>query len=375
MNADTERSPTPAPPQRALPAAVMIGWIFAAAVMMLLEFQRRQNAQHYQGELFLIGITAMLACVFAALGIAGANLARRRAVGRSLLGAVAALAPLGFWVLVGWYGLRCWSKRYVPNDPLMNYAKGAGASLMEVQARWLYPHRVERRRSVERGRLVMFHHPGLADPQGDADRMAAYLDDLEELIGQPPGAPIHWVRGRLLGQGGMSLFGLALGSSHSEMLGAFDQLPMGLPSLDRHEVAHAYLRGLLPAESDPPTILNEGWAEAAASGWLQAGGGVDHRDIQAEFRALSANPDSPALAELLGPSWYHHDHGPVYSFGPHLVRYLVLRDGFETFRRLCARIRPETVEPTFQELYGATPAMIEQELIRESLAPLEAPPD
>lgn len=360
--------PPPAPPSPALSAAAMLACIFAAALLMLLEFQRRQGAQHYQGELCLVALAAMVGSSLTAVGLAGANLARRRAVARSLLGAVVALAPLGFWALVGAYGQRCWSVRHVPNNSLMNLVKGLGASLMEAQAAWLYPDR------VERGRFVMFHR-GLPNAESEAGRMTGYLDDLEDLIGEPPRQRIHWVRGRLLGQGGLSLYGLALGSAEAPNLSAPPMPLYGLGTIDRHEVAHAYLTGLLPPDADVPTVLSEGWAEAAARGWIQLGGGGGPDEDRRGLFDDQADPALPRLPELLGPAWYHEDHGAVYRFGPYLVRYLVVRDGFPKFRELCARIRPETVDAVFQEIYGATPAMIEQELIRDSLAPLENPPE
>jgi hypothetical protein len=158
--------------------------------------------------------------------------------------AVLGVLPPLFWLALGWYGQRQWGSRNVPHNLPLALVRMAGASLMEAQARYLYPHR------LETDRLVMFYDDAVADPQRDLETMDRHVARLQETTGLTLRAKIWWVRGSLLGQEGVALYGLALGSSTSPA-----------EYRDRHELAHAVIyQGEYP-DTDPPTLLVEGWAE------------------------------------------------------------------------------------------------------------------
>ena len=200
----------------------------------------------------------------------------------------------------------------------MNLAKRGGASLMEAELALSVPYRV-------RGeRVVMFHRGTVAHPGEEMAAMEAYLADLEGRLGRPLRAPVHWMRGTLLGgMGRLAVYGVALGSKESPIEVTAE--PESLDALDRHEVAHVFMGQMMPPEADPPTILVEGWAEAAAAGWLEprpedgdTGAGLP---TAADGGLLGAQGET--LSGLMGPRWYHQDSGPVYAVGQNLVRYLV----------------------------------------------------
>lgn len=359
---------------RWLPRAALLACLACAGSVGLLTAQHWLGVQHFRPLPFVVLLAlTFVASAFAVL-VALVNPLRWRVVGVSPWWVAVALLPLGLWVAVGVHGIRNWSVRYVPTDPLMNLAKRAGASLMEGEAAWMYPRRLEGRR------VVMFHR-GISRPDEDVALMDAYLGGLEELLGRPLRAPIHWVRGPVFGSmDGLSIYGLAIGSSTSEMdpPGGGSAGARRLDQLDRHEAAHAVLSSVMPPSADVPTILNEGWAEACGSRWL----GTDRvhlENVWSDYR-IQMSPDfaggrMPGLPELFGPDWYHQDSGPVYAYGSYLVRHLVDRHGPEAFLDLAASIRPGNVEATFQRIYGMDVAGIER-AIRDEMAaigPLELP--
>lgn len=343
---------------RWLPRAALPACVACAGAVGLLTVQHWAGAQHFRPLPFMILIVLMIVASAVAVLPALANPLRWRVARVSPWGVAVALLPVGLWAAVAVHGLRSWGVRYVPNDPLMNLAKRAGASLMEAEAAWIYPYRLEGRR------VVMFHR-GVSHPGDDVALMDAYLGGLEDLLGKPLKAPIHWVRGTVLGgMDGLSVYGLAIGSAVSEM-DPSSGIPGGarrLGSLDRHEAAHAVLAGLLPPSADLPTILNEGWAEACGYGWLGPDP-VDEAILRDDYRRL-VDPGNtpPTLAALFGPDWYHQDSGPVYPHGGHLVRHLVARYGAEAFLDLATTIRPGTVEATFRRVYGQDLLAIERDL-------------
>lgn len=348
---------TPASPssQRSLLASVLVAWVSCAAAVATLKIQHQRGIQHFEPLAFLLPLTAQAGAIVIASGLALTNLARRRRPGRSaLLGAIA-LASATLWVATAIYGFGNWSVRHVPNDFLMNLAKRAGASLMEAQAAWAFPQR------HESARVVMFHH-GVTDPDDDLWAMENHLSHLESLLDGPLRTRIHWVRGRLLGFHGLSLYGLAVWEPQPNP----ENGEIHFDPVDRHEAAHAAIAQFLPPDADVPTVLSEGWAQAHQNGWLGPRP-VREADIWADYRSISETGDpTPRLAELFGPAWYHQDSGAVYPLGAHLVRYLISRYGAPKFLTLYKSIRPGQVEATFQRLYGMTPAEIEAAMETEA---------
>ncbi len=137
----------------------------------------------------------------------------------------------------------------------------------------------------------------------------------------------------------MALYGLALGSSESPKDWNTADHPDGL-SLDRHELAHAVLHQMQPPDSDAPTLLIEGRAEAHS--------GMTSKK-RAKFAAYSrllwqfrtgAGPEQSYLSELTGPDWYRRVNAPVYSVGGALAEFLWQKHGVERFLNLYFACRP-----------------------------------
>jgi hypothetical protein len=213
---------------------------------------------------------------------------------------------------------------------------------------------------MESDRLVMFYDDRVTDPQRDLEAMDRHVADLEAKTGQPLREKIYWVRGELLGQRRIAIRGLALGSSRNPTDWETADHPDRL-SEDRHELAHAVVHQLQPADADAPTLLIEGWAEAHAGRTSQR---------RAEWTRLSrvlwrertgAGPTQSYLRELTGPAWYHRIDGPVYSVGGALAEFLVRKYGTEPFLRLYFACRPGTFEAACRTELGVELDALESE--------------
>jgi hypothetical protein len=330
--------------------------------------------QHFRPEPFLILMAVTMLAIATSWIAALVRLCTRKGRWSDLLWLAASLLPAALWTVVGVTGFSNWSQRHVPRDFLMELAKRSGASLMEGEAALRY-------RQTATPHCRMFGD-GEETSQADADRMEAYLTGLEQFTGRRLREPIHWVRGDLLGLGGLSLYGLALGSREVPRrsdANSPDAPPARLETTDRHEAGHAFMAQVLSPSADPPTTLTEGWADAL--GTFRIGPGPKSSE---EFRFVARqwkyDPSRPPLDRLFDRSWYHQDSGVVYRYGSILVWYLVENHGVERFLDLCARIGPDRVDEVFRDVYGSSVRQIELELFRAAAAPepgseLEEPPD
>jgi hypothetical protein len=228
----------------------------------------------------------------------------------------------------------------------------------------------------------MFYRDDLADPQGDAEAMNRHFARLEEMTGMPHRAKVWWVRGPLLGQRHLALYGLALGSSPSP---AF--------ALDRHELAHAVFYQHAYPDSDPPMLLMEGWAESqSVDGKTLATRALSQRRFFAEqgarwgrmsglereeFLHTLVDPEgcqrlfakegaASYLRELTGAFWYHHDAGPVYGVGGAFVDFLLRKQGPQRFVELCFACRPRTFEDDCRRIYGTELDALEKQSWQEA---------
>src|SRR5262249_34923717 len=113
--------------------------------------------------------------------------------------------------------------------------------------------------------------------------------------------------------------GIALGGEP----GAHGCGPDGLTSLDRHEVAHWAINGLLsPYQQTPPPILIEGWAEAQS--------GYSPSELYSHAARYREDGFWVPLKELILPD--HEDFGlRIYHQGGVLVDYLLARHGGPAF--------------------------------------------
>ncbi len=260
---------------------------------------------------------------------------------------VLALIPPVFFGFVGLYAMAQWRERRVANNLPMNMAKVMGVTIMRLEALIEYPNQLETERQV------MFYDR-LEHPREDADAMDRHLAAMETMMGGSLRGKVFWIRGSLpkLGLGGLSTHGLALGSDIS--------LPdwQNYVGLDRHELAHAALDQFRSPGADPPYVLHEGWAQARC--------GETPAALSREALTLrSANPEI-GLRELLGPSWYHRDRGPVYDYGGAFVDFLIRKHGMTKFLRLYNECRPESFEAVIRDVFGVDIDALEAEFWKDA---------
>ncbi len=233
----------------------------------------------------------------------------------------------GFWVAEG----RVWSTN------LMNGSTAAaGAALADAIARLQYPRRLEGRRTV----MIYAESPAAAR---EVEAMDRHVERLEELLGRPCRAKVHWIRGGILGMSGRYFQGLSLGLDDNTQPVGED----GLTDVDRHEVAHFVLHHHCRASSEPPSLLVEGWAEAQSGyepGYL----------VRRAWGARTAGT-TMTLRELTSPDWYHRHDYEVYEHGGVLVDYLLRAFGAAKFFELYTTCREETFEADCHRILGVGP--------------------
>ena len=202
-------------------ALTWLAWLLSLG---LLWWEHRARVLHPPSLLFICLFALTLGSAVAAVGAGLWRLRRgaRRRGGFVLL--PVSLVPVLVWAGLGWYAYRNGREAQVPRNLAMTLMMRAGHSMMEAQARYLYPHRMESQR------LVMFYRDGLPDPAGDLRAMDRQVAGMEERTGLRLRKRIYWARGPLLGRQGLCCFGIAAGSGES---------PAGV--LDRHELAHALI--------------------------------------------------------------------------------------------------------------------------------------
>jgi hypothetical protein len=286
---------------------------------------------HYLPFVVLITIMTVATAVTLLSGLWQVLQGPRRII--ALTWVVLALVWPAFFSFVGLYAMAQWQERWVPNNLPMNLAKLMGVTMMRLEASLEYPSRLETHR------LVMFYNR-LDHPQQDIQVMDRHLAAMETMLAGSLRGKVFWVRGRLpiLGLGGLSTHGIALGSDTSppdwQRHGGFD----------RHELAHAAIDQFRTPGADPPYVLHEGWAQAR-------NGDTSAALARAALEQRAANP-AISLRELLGPDWYHRDLGPVYSIGGAFVDFMIRNHGTGKFLRYYNECRPESFDALFRDVYG-----------------------
>jgi hypothetical protein len=291
----------------------------------------------------LLAALALATC--AALGLGGWRVIRGPGRATAAGWLVVGLVPAAGVYAPAERARRGWAHRDAPVDAVNRIVAFGGVALMEADARLRYPHRVDTRR------LVMFHR-GVATPQADADEMEQHVAAIEAELGRPLRAKVFWVRGRVLGQGGLSAFGLALGSDHSDPPG--DDAGAAHRT-DRHELAHAVLNQHEAPGADAPSFLNEGWAECHSDAPRQRV--LQGRRLEALGRR--GRGEWVSLEDLAGPRWYHQHSGVVYFQGHLWVEFILRRFGTDRFIDMCNTCRPATFDADCRRVYGHTPEELE----------------
>jgi hypothetical protein len=297
--------------------------------------------------------------------------------------------PFGLCALWGGYAYVCYSRRDVPNNLSMKLMVLAASSVTEARAVYLMPHRLETQR------LIMFYDDRVIDPSGDAEAMEQHLARMEELTGLRLRTKIFYIRGPIFDERYVSFLGLAFGTPHSPP-----------PYVDLHELAHATINQSETNDSDPPTLLTEGWAESRSvskrdlaqralqerqnvSQWGLSLAGMSAEDRE-DFRRTLIDPEHflhladlaaahggviPSwFDELTTPRWYHHDAGVIYPVGGAFTNYLIAHYGAGKFIQLYFAVRPGRFDEACQRILGTDAATLERDFWIEQERLVKAPP-
>jgi hypothetical protein len=223
------------------------------------------------------------------------------------------------------------SRKNLPDNTVHKIGRMASVTLLEWDAVRRYPN------CLETERVVMYYDDRVTDPVGDAVAIDAHLARLETTLGEKQRFKIHWVRGSSLGMRGMCI--------HSETLGS-EKSPAS--SVDRHELAHAFLYQFSDSRSEPPMLLLEGWAMA-----------VDRHTEPLLSTALNARKDFRVwrqtdfcLRSLLAADLYHSGLNFAYDIGGAFVDFLLRRDGPSKFIELYNGIHPDNIDVECLKLFA-----------------------
>jgi hypothetical protein len=299
------------------------------------------------------------------LSLVGSAIAVRRLIWgphrkRAAAWGLACVWPWAFWGYLSFYTL--WTAttgRAFPRNLVADTAAIASATLLEGVVPWAYPHRLESER------LVLFFDDRISNPQRDLEEMERHVAGLERQTGKALRAKIHWVRGEIFGRRNFSIRGLAFGSPQSPADWVTADHELGV-SVDRHELAHAFMHQAQPIDADPPTLLAEGWAESqnGMSTEKRAGLALHSRALWRERTGL----EGPAtyVEELTDQAWYHRLDGPIYNVGGAFAEYLLRKHGTEKFMRLYFESRPGTFSQTCAKELGVKLVTLEAEFWAEA---------
>jgi hypothetical protein len=336
----------------ALRGCCLAVWLAVTSILALILIQWRLEVLHPACIPFVLLVVVVVLAALTALSLAVWQLLRHGNRRTTWLWAGMTVVPLLLFAIPYETARRLWSERQVPHGWFGQISIVTAASLMEGQAAWFYPHRHDTER------LTMFYHE-LEHPQRDAEVMDRHVAYLAAKIGRPLRSKIHWVRGSLIGQGNLSFFGLALGSTKSPVNW---QQPDG--NLDRHELAHAVITQQRPVTADPPMLLHEGWAESQS--------GVPRSNLVAACQQQHDHDPNLSVADLLGPKWYHRDSGPVYTYGGAFVDYLIRHFGAGKFVEVYNRCQMDTFEADFHAVYGEPLSRLETSFWQEINSSMES---
>lgn len=242
------------------------------------------------------------------------------------------MLPLIFWPW--WVSDLYWkatTRQSLPRGWTVDPVAAVGATLADAEAHYRYPRRIAGRK------VTMIDGGQPSNPNPLVDAMDSHIESMCDLLKTKLDRAVYWVRGPLLGSTGQSLAGWAICDDPGE-----PYLP--LRPIDLHEVAHATLSLLCEPDSDPPTILTEGWAE------FQSQDRVEMR--RKLLRTWDSPGEMPAWNRWIKPEWYGKSDGLVYVVGGPLVEFLLEAHGPKKFLQLYIQSRRAHFETTFEQIYG-----------------------
>ena len=212
------------------------------------------------------------------------------------------------------------------------------SSAIDFESRWRYPRRTEGQH------VVLFDQNQIAEPAKLVAQMDQHIEQMAgRLHARVPTLKSSWVRGPLGGQHGMAIQNWAVCDT--------DQNEAGLTSLDRHEMAHVVIWLLGDVDQDPPTLLEEGWAETQSK---------DRADLILTLNSKSEG-GIHSLAELVDSDWYRRAASPVYDHGGPLVVYLMEHYGSEKFLALYQGTRSQTFAADCERILGDSWTAVERD--------------
>jgi len=191
-----------------LPKICCVMWILQLLIATLLLGQHWLGVLHPMGEVLVVLLILTLLVLVWCISLFMRPLFQRQAGMNTFLFFAATMVPVLLLMSSFGYARQQWAIRQVPSGARGNIAIMCGASLMKVQAKYLYTNH------VESDRLVMCYSD-LTSPDADLQAMDRHVSELAKLLGRPLRNKIHWVPGPLLGQRNVSVMGLALGSEQS----------------------------------------------------------------------------------------------------------------------------------------------------------------
>ncbi len=325
-----------------LPACCVSVWVVLGSIAALLLGQYQASVLHPAFVPFLLLGAVSGGLVITIVIIVVARLIRGQQRWNTVLWFMVAAIPVGLFSIPLIYAQQQWAKRMVPVGIRGQFAVMFGGSLMEAQAAWMYPKR------IESDRLVMFYRE-LDEPDADIEAMDRHVAELEQTLGNPLRSKIHWIRGSLLGRSRLSFLGLALGSEKS---------PAG--NLDRHEIAHAVLTQVRVPSADPPMMLHEGWAESQS--------GMSTGTLAAKALEAKVQDSTIGVVDLLSAENYRRDAGRAYSYGGAFVDFLLREFSVDQFVKIYNECNANTSDEDFRAVYGLSISELEDAFWRDAEA-------
>jgi hypothetical protein len=323
----------------------MTSWLCCAAVAAAVLTIRYGHVMHPGWQ--WIGITFPLTFIASIYGLVTLlRSARQRPWLTTMRWFVAlVLPPLICFepVAYGWFAMSAMRQPIAQRRlPLLRagqqFSAAMGAPLLDAAARIRFPRRTA-------GKHVVMLYKSSADPKADVAAMDEHIERMSALLGRDCTDTVHWVRGSMFGVSRMYFQGMSFGSDSRERDG-------NPTELDYHEVAHFVIEHLAGPYSRPPSMLQEGWAQA------QTG---RERGILAN-RALKAWAENPRLgpAGLAGRDYYDSREYIVYLQGGAFADFLLRRYGGPKFFELYRTCREASFAQDCERVLGVSLAEIEK---------------